>query len=77
MVHIHHSQPLKIKFGTKHFLGLETFGPIQYREGVNAGDICYFMAKLFNQIEIRTNSTTTSMQMLFAAFFICIQIQFK
>ena len=43
----------------------------------NAGDICYFMAKLFNQIEIRTNSTTTSMQMLFAAFFICIQIQFK
>ena len=35
MVHIHHSQPLKIKFGTNHFLGSETFGPIQYREGVN------------------------------------------
>ena len=34
MVHIHHSQPLKIKFGTNHFLGSETFGPIQYREGV-------------------------------------------
>ena len=38
MVHIHHSQPLKIKFGTNHFLGSETFGPIQYREGVN--NIC-------------------------------------
>ena len=35
MVHIHHSQPLRIKFGTNHFLGSETFGPIQYREGVN------------------------------------------
>ena len=35
MVHIHHSQPLKIEFGTNHFLGLETFGPIQYRECVN------------------------------------------
>ena len=34
MVHIHHSQPLKVKFGTNHFLGSETFGPIQYREGV-------------------------------------------
>ena len=36
MVHIHHSQPLKIKFGTNHFLGSETFGPIQYREGVKS-----------------------------------------
>ena len=34
MVHIHHSQPLKMKFGTNHFLGSETFVPIQYREGV-------------------------------------------
>ena len=34
MVHIHHSQPLKIKFGTNHFFGLETLVPIQYRERV-------------------------------------------
>ena len=34
MVHIHHSQPLKIKFGTNHFLGSATLGPKQYRKGV-------------------------------------------
>ena len=35
MVHMHHSQPLKMKFGTNHFLGSETLMPLQYREGVN------------------------------------------
>ena len=35
MVHIHHSQPLKIKFGKNHFLGSATLGPKQYRKGVN------------------------------------------
>ena len=34
MVHIHHSQPLKIKFGKNHFLGSATLGPKQYRKGV-------------------------------------------
>ena len=34
MVHMHYTQPLKIKFGTNHFLGLETLMPIQYRERV-------------------------------------------
>ena len=37
IVHMHHSQPLKIKFGTNHFLGSETLVPIQYREGVKYG----------------------------------------
>ena len=46
MVHIHHSQPLKIKFGTNHFLGSETFGPIQYREGVNDNDKSKIVEKL-------------------------------
>ena len=31
MVHMHHSQPLKMKFGTNHFLGSETLVPLQYR----------------------------------------------
>ena len=31
---MHYSQPLKIKFGTNKFLGLETLEPIQYRERV-------------------------------------------
>ena len=35
MVHMHYTQPLKIKFGTNHFFGLETLVPIQYRERVN------------------------------------------
>ena len=34
MVHMHHSQPLKTKFGNNHFLGLATLGPKQYRKGV-------------------------------------------
>ena len=34
MVHMHYTQPLKIKFGTNHFFGLETLVPIQYRERV-------------------------------------------
>ena len=40
MVHIHHSQPLKIKFGKNHFLGSATLGPKQYRKGVNHNIIC-------------------------------------
>ena len=35
MVHMHHSQPLKMKFGTNHFLGSETLVPLQYRVCVN------------------------------------------
>ena len=35
MVHMHHSQPLKMKFGTNHFLGSETLVPLQYRVRVN------------------------------------------
>ena len=35
MVHMHYTQPLKIKFGTNHFFGSETLVPIQYRERVN------------------------------------------
>ena len=35
MVHMHYTQPLKIKFGTNHFFGSETLVPIQYREHVN------------------------------------------
>ena len=34
MVHMHYTQPLKIKFGTNHFFGSETLVPIQYRERV-------------------------------------------
>ena len=34
MVHMHHSQPLKIKFWTNHFLASETLVPLQYREHV-------------------------------------------
>ena len=34
MVHMHHSQPLKIKFMTNHFLVLETLVLIQYRQHV-------------------------------------------
>ena len=34
MVHMHHSQPLKTKFGNNHFLGSATLGPKQYRKGV-------------------------------------------
>ena len=49
MVHIHHSQPLKIKFGTNHFLGSETFGPIQYREGVKCIKIYFEISSLANQ----------------------------
>ena len=37
MVHIHHSQPLKTKFGNNHFLGSATLGPKQYRKGVKKG----------------------------------------
>ena len=45
MVHMHHSQRLKMKFGTNHFLGSETLGPIQYREGVN--NVAYqYLSKL-------------------------------
>ena len=36
MVHMHHSQPLKMKFGTNHFLGSETLVPLQYRVRVKA-----------------------------------------
>ena len=34
MFHMHHSQPLTIKFGNNHFLGTETLVPIEYRERV-------------------------------------------
>ena len=36
MVHMHHSQPLKMKFGTNHFLGSETLVPLQYRVRVKS-----------------------------------------
>ena len=36
MVHMHHSQPLKTKFGNNHFLGSATLGPKQYRKGVKS-----------------------------------------
>ena len=34
IVHMHHYQPLKIKFGTNHFLGSETLVPKQEIAGV-------------------------------------------
>ena len=43
MVHMHHSQPLKMKFGTNHFLGSETLVPLQYRVRVK---------KIFNNVNI-------------------------
>ena len=50
MVHIHHSQPLKIKFGKNHFLGSATLGPKQYRKGVKA--IFKLLKSLFRTLEI-------------------------
>ena len=54
MVHMHHSQPLKMKFGTNHFLGSETLVPLQYRVRVNRDRCCRF--KLLCALKIMKNS---------------------
>ena len=41
MAHMHHFQPLKIKFMTNHFLVLETLVLIQYRERVKELDVAF------------------------------------